>query len=645
MPTPRWEVVGGEATSGIVVREGLENTTPQLERLGTGAHVLEIELIGDRLHFRKMTGAGPAEGWVSIALSTGKVLVVRVEAEPESEDDPDAPEPSWVQQSRGRLQAQREGRQCLPGPEGFQNLGGPGDGKLLRFQDEAFLQKLWSFRGSWKKLSKTKMEEMTPQNLPGYLTEMAFPHSSKQIKEFGPEWLTKAFHKYGTLPLDNRVTKIVRMYELDTSGFEAAGGSGHKNRFTVEYEKPDPELHVHLFAKMPWDYFEHAVAKKMRINISTFGDSDGSELFAQVAYEGLFPFRIPKVYYADICRETTNFIAITEQVPFGKQVIDESTGKVTEQWKERPWKVMPVCQKYQDFLLMDAPSIYFQLIRAMARLAGWDHSGAFDMWLGPLPRYSPEDFYHSQGIAGRPPISAQAVSASRRLASAFLDDGIDFAANVAPRLFSDLARSPEHLSRMKEDTLKIAPFWEDMQTYAQNSSDFQGMIHVNLQADNAWFWKDEHGDLDSGLFDLMGMGRGSLISCWMGCLGGAESDLLCEHIEGLCKCFADEFHRYGGPKVDWQEVYMRYNLVFCKSVMEGSQWVKKDILAEAPRELWKDVDSKFHPICMSRWNVRCRSMALVASYDYFLRMDILDKVEQWKAGPGKLYVRHVEGEA
>ncbi|CAE8615684.1 unnamed protein product, partial [Polarella glacialis] len=46
------------------------------DRLSTGALVQELELKGERLHYKRVTGSGPTEGWVSIKL-TGKDLAVR----------------------------------------------------------------------------------------------------------------------------------------------------------------------------------------------------------------------------------------------------------------------------------------------------------------------------------------------------------------------------------------------------------------------------------------------------------------------------------------------------------------------------------------------------------------------------------------
>ena len=61
-----WRVVGGTDRGGIVVRaeEGLKSQI--LPRLLTGTLVEELELRGQRLHFRLLDGCGPPCGWISL---------------------------------------------------------------------------------------------------------------------------------------------------------------------------------------------------------------------------------------------------------------------------------------------------------------------------------------------------------------------------------------------------------------------------------------------------------------------------------------------------------------------------------------------------------------------------------------------------
>jgi len=64
------------------VREGESTGSAQTpERLSTGAIVEELELKGERLHFKRLSGTGPEEGWISIKLP-GKDLAVRTDKTP-----------------------------------------------------------------------------------------------------------------------------------------------------------------------------------------------------------------------------------------------------------------------------------------------------------------------------------------------------------------------------------------------------------------------------------------------------------------------------------------------------------------------------------------------------------------------------------
>eukprot|EP00439_Symbiodinium_sp_Y106_P018952 s5455_g2.t1 len=74
-----WEVLGGADKGGIVVRQGRELTSAALPvRLATGSVLEELAASENRLHFRRLAGTGPDEGWVSIAVA-GKRLVARAE--------------------------------------------------------------------------------------------------------------------------------------------------------------------------------------------------------------------------------------------------------------------------------------------------------------------------------------------------------------------------------------------------------------------------------------------------------------------------------------------------------------------------------------------------------------------------------------
>lgn len=77
-----WEVVGGSAAGGIMAREGKELKSKELpDRLRTGSLVRQVELVGERLSYERLSGAGPLKGWVSLQMK-GADLVVKSDKEP-----------------------------------------------------------------------------------------------------------------------------------------------------------------------------------------------------------------------------------------------------------------------------------------------------------------------------------------------------------------------------------------------------------------------------------------------------------------------------------------------------------------------------------------------------------------------------------
>jgi len=87
-----WEVVGGADKGGIIVREGKDlKSTQTADRLSTGALVKELAFEGERLQYERLTGSGPAVGWVSIKLKDKELVVRTDKTPPAGEEEPAEP--------------------------------------------------------------------------------------------------------------------------------------------------------------------------------------------------------------------------------------------------------------------------------------------------------------------------------------------------------------------------------------------------------------------------------------------------------------------------------------------------------------------------------------------------------------------------
>jgi len=71
-----WVVTGGHDKGGIVVRNGESVHSPELaSKLMTGSTVEEIEVRGNRLHYKRIRGDGPDFGWVTFKTKEGQHYV------------------------------------------------------------------------------------------------------------------------------------------------------------------------------------------------------------------------------------------------------------------------------------------------------------------------------------------------------------------------------------------------------------------------------------------------------------------------------------------------------------------------------------------------------------------------------------------
>lgn len=64
-----WVVVGGAGKGGVLVRSGEAlDSRPFPSKLVTGSKIEEIEIIGNRFHYRRLRGDGPDFGWINMSL-------------------------------------------------------------------------------------------------------------------------------------------------------------------------------------------------------------------------------------------------------------------------------------------------------------------------------------------------------------------------------------------------------------------------------------------------------------------------------------------------------------------------------------------------------------------------------------------------
>lgn len=489
-PSLIWEVVGGADKGGILVRDGESTSSTQLTaRLSTGATVEQLELKGQRLHYRLKTGTGPEEGWISIALS-GKDLVVLLTHVPVAKRDTEP--------------------RCLA--------------------------ELAKAPVPWTPVSMPQLQEKHMQMAPGIIYKIDFPFNAELLQKMGPAWLTKAFHTAGSIPKDNKVKTLKNVKEY------IGGGNCSKLVFDVEYEKPAADLHTELFAKIPFPLGGSTLSDRMASSVMQTGSELG-ELNAQRLLESRLPFSVPRYYFGDVSNDTSNWILITERIPFGKQDGDRAMDPAYDKMKD--WELKGSQNEY-----------YFLLTTYGARMAGMDKAEAL------ASRAVMDSFFPS--AAQRPKehwgMRAESSGIGEKEFNAKIKMGVDFVGTTGKALFPAECATPAFLQKYKRILAVSNAYTAEMQWWCNRNPDYIAWSHGNLNVDNVFFWRDADKKLDLGVLDWGGARTDSVgwkLWWWLYC---CEYDFLNKNLDDLLDCFIKEYEASGGPKLDRAELRWQFTL-------------------------------------------------------------------------------------
>jgi hypothetical protein len=357
--------------------------------------------------------------------------------------------------------------------------------------------------------------------IPGFVrgdaTGLDIPAHPDALRDRPEERLTALFRAYGSLSRDNRVVRVTRFEPF------AGGNSGLKLALSVEYEKPQPDLHTGLFAKFSRD-FTDPFRDRRRYEL------EGEIRLAELSRLPAFPVRVAKPYFADFDSETGSGVLITERIAYGSGNIE------------------PLHPKCMDRLLADPLEYYRETVGALARLAAAQKTGS----LSPdLERLFP---FHAETAAADIAIPWNAREMREKVAAwaRFVRE--------CPQLFPANIADPAFFSRLERDALRYLEHEADVRRFLHADARFIALCHWNSNIDNAWFWRDEAGGLHCGLLDW-GMVRQMNVAygLWGG-LSAADGDFLAAHLDKLLAHFAGEYAAHGGPAVDTGELGLHFDL-------------------------------------------------------------------------------------
>merc|ERR1712187_124251 len=128
----------------------------------------------------------------------------------------------------------------------------------------------------------------------------------------------------------------------------------------------------------------------------------------------------------------------------------------------------------------------------------------------------------------KPPQNKRTKEMTEAAVAKQADKAIDFVRNVAPQLFPK--EVVDRMDKLKAELIEMCPYFLDAtRDYQANNTNYITAMHVNLQADNAYFWHDEYNELSCGVIDWGNFNRTPFTGNFMGCLSGMEPQHLLEH--------------------------------------------------------------------------------------------------------------------
>ncbi|MGH8100680.1 MAG: hypothetical protein ACREIW_05240, partial [Chthoniobacterales bacterium] len=283
------------------------------------------------------------------------------------------------------------------------------------------------------------------------------PACGEALREGGASYLTEAFHVSGALGKDNRVACITQFEDCP------GGSTGKKLFLSVEYEQ-QTELPTKLFVKFSRD-FDDPIRDRAKNQL------DAEVRLALLSRTQGFPVAVPICLYADYQQESGSGVLITERVAFGNNGI------------ERPY------EKCRDVEMPNPLEHYKALLKSVASLAGTHKAGRL-----------------AKNVSELFPFDAASTSSGDRIR--YTEQQLmnrvsrfsDFAANH-PQLVPENIRAPEFLEKLRADIPRFLKHETEIRHFLYSEPEFIALCHWNANVDNAWFWRDEGGELRCGLMD------------------------------------------------------------------------------------------------------------------------------------------------
>merc|ERR1719343_1730039 len=104
--------------------------------------------------------------------------------------------------------------------------------------------------------------------------------------------------------------------------------------------------------------------------------------------------------------------------------------------------------------------------------------------------------------------------------------------------------------------MTINAYTAELKFWKHSDPGYVAITHVNMNVDNAYFWRTPSGELDLGVLDWAGMGSqclGHKLWWWLYC---ADFENFKSFLPQYIDAFIATYQQYGGPQLDKEKLRM-----------------------------------------------------------------------------------------
>merc|ERR1712039_294665 len=141
-----------------------------------------------------------------------------------------------------------------------------------------------------------------------------------------------------------------------------------------------------------------------------------------------------------------------------------------------------------------------------------------------------------------------------------LNQAIKFATETARVIFPAYVTSKAFADKFMNTMMTWSAYSAELQYWLHSDMDYVALGHNNLNADNAYFWRDAAGKLDCGIIDWGGFGSGPLGHKMWWSFNCSDFDQFQSHIDEYIGNFIAAYHESGGRQLD-KDLFKKHVLV------------------------------------------------------------------------------------